>query len=402
MTLHLGIDRARAAFGPLALAFFLLSGAAPARAQEPLTRADSADVLVGAAERLDADGADELAAALARLVRSRYADTPAAARADALLGSTQVTRRDRSGRVELIAWGTLYGAWLGVAIPMALDVDSPEPYGLGLIAGAPLGFMGARAYTRDRSVSAGDARAITFGGTWGTWQGFGWSHVLDVGAESYCDAPDVCYEGDIAFEETVMMMVGGGVLGIAAGAIAANNTDIGAGTSTLINFGALWGSWYGVVAGVFADLDNEDDGMLTAALIGGDVGLAAMAVFAPRLDMSRNRARLINAAGVIGLAAGGGIDLLIQPQDENVAIGIPAIGSVLGLWLGAHMTRDYDHGELRQGLLEAESTGHALLELRDGDWRLGLPQPTPTIVRSGARASDSGLAVRVPMLDARF
>lgn len=394
--------RARAAFGPLAFAFALALTPGAARAQEPLTRADSAAVLVGTAERMDAEGADALAEAIARMVERRYADTPAAARATQLLATLRTTRRDRSGRVELIAWSTLYGAWLGVAVPAMLDADGPEAYGLGLIVGAPAGLLAGRAYSRDRSVSAGDARAITFGGSWGTWQGAGWQLVLEIG-EGACSPTDVDCSAD-GTQELFGMMVGGGLVGLAAGAIAANNTDIGAGTATLVNFGALWGTWYGVVAAVLADLDDEDDGVLTAALLGGDAGLVAMALVAPRVDMSRNRARLINAAGIIGLAVGGGMDLLTTPDDEKVAIGIPALTSALGLYIGTYLTRDYDGApRMREGRLDtgAESS-FALLGLRDGRWRVSLPQPTPRLLRSGPAARESGVAVHVPLLDARF
>ena len=140
---------------------------------------------------------------------------------------------------------------------------------------------------------------------------------------------------------------------------------------------------------------------MIAALIGGDVGFASMAVLAPRWDMSTGRAWLINAAGVMGGAIGGGIDLLIQPDDEDIAVLIPTIGAAVGLGLGAHLTRDYDEGRVREGMLEPADDGSALVRLRNGEWRVALPQPAPVLLRENPR-DDGELGVRVQLLDARF
>ena len=69
--------------------------------------------------------------------------------------------------------------------------------GVGLLLGAPAGFFASRAYARSRPLSDGQARAITLGGTWGTWQGFGWASVLDLGTETVRECPlgpDDCFE----------------------------------------------------------------------------------------------------------------------------------------------------------------------------------------------------------------
>jgi hypothetical protein len=395
-----GFNRARAAFGSLALVFALLAcGAASARAQQPLTRADSADVLMGTAERLHAQGSEQLAEALARMVERRYAETPAAARATVLLASLSEVEASRSGRVGLVAFTTIYGAWLGVAVPVMLEADSSELFGLGLLTGAPLGFFAGRAFAKDRSISAGDAGTIAWSTLWGTWQGLGWQIVGEMGEDCEQIADDVisCSDG-----VTTMfgMMVAGGLVGMGASALVANATDIGGGTGTMIAWGSLWGTGAGLVTTVLFDLNGEDE-PLTAALLAGDLGFAAMAVLAPRWRMSTGRAWLINAAGIMGGAIGGGLDLLILPDDEDVAVLIPTIGSALGLYIGAHLTRDMDEGRIRQGRLhDANDAPGALLRLRDGDWRVALPQPTPALLRTHARETEVG--ARVTLLDARF
>ena len=371
--------------------------AAPARAQQPLTRADSAAVLIGTAERLRAQGSIEMAEALARLVQRRYADTPANDRAVALLTAADQRRESRAGRVGVIAFSTLYGAWLGVAVPAMLDADDATAYGLGLLAGAPVGFFAGRAYTNGRSVTAGDAGVIAWSGLWGTWQGFGWIQVL--GEKTQCSF-DVCYEGSPETADVFASAVAGGLLGTGIAMLAADANEIDGGTATMIGWGSLWGINAGLVIAVLADL-GDDDEPLAAALIGGDAGFAAAAFLAPDWNMSTGRAWLVNAAGVMGTAIGGGLDLIIQPDDEKVAVLIPAIGAAVGLGLGAHLTRDYDEGRIREGMLDPTDASDALVRLRDGEWRVAMPLPAPALLREHPRDAPE-LGVRVQLLDARF
>jgi hypothetical protein len=93
--------------------------------------------------------------------------------------------------------------------------------------------------------------------------------------------------------------------------------------------------------------------------------------------VSRSRARLVSIAGVLGGLAGGGIDLILQPDDEKVAVGIPLAGSVLGLVIGAAATRE--DVATRVGSLD-DGAGDALLGVRNGRLALGTPVPTPTWV----------------------
>ena len=375
----------------------LLCPSAPAAAQEPVSRADSADVLVGTAERLHAQGSNRLAEALARMVERRYADTPAVARASALLALLRANERSSSGRVGLVAFTTIYGAWLGVAVPLMFDADQPETYGLGLLTGAPLGFFGGRMFARERSISAGDAGLVAWSGTWGSWQGGGWMGVF--GDQTEC-IEGGCFETDPDGTDVVGAMVVGGLVGIASSALVADRVDVTGGTATMIGWSSLWGTGLGLVTSVLANLDGDE--ILAATLIGGDVGFASAAALAPRWDMSSGRAWLVNAAGIMGGAIGGGVDLLIQPRDEDVAILIPAIGAAVGLGLGALLTEDMDEGRVREGsLLVPGDASTALLRLHAGDWRIGLPQPTPALLYAdGASRVEPGL--RVDLLDARF
>jgi hypothetical protein len=169
-------------------------------------------------------------------------------------------------------------------------------------------------------------------------------------------------------------MIVGGLVGVASGALLSGQ-DITPGTGTAVNFGSLWGTWLGFAGGVLFDLENDD--LLASTLVGGNVGLAATALMAPGWNVTRNRARLVSIAGVLGGLGGAGIDLIAQPDDEKVAVAIPLAGSILGLAIGMLATRD--ETATRVGALDAGGSS-ALLGLRDGRLALGTPLPLPVLV----------------------
>ncbi|MFQ5792621.1 MAG: hypothetical protein ACE5JI_19285, partial [Acidobacteriota bacterium] len=163
----------------------VFAAAEPLRGQ--ITAADSAALLLDAAGELLADGRETAFEDLLQLIMTRYPDTPAAAKATQLLLEMRGTRRVQSGRTGLIVWSTIYGTWLGIAVPAAFGAEEPEPFGVGLLLGGPLGFFGSKAYARSTSMSSGQAGLIIFGSWWGTWQGVGWRAVLDIGEQVFCD-----------------------------------------------------------------------------------------------------------------------------------------------------------------------------------------------------------------------
>lgn len=376
----------------------------PSSVEAQATRADSAAVLLNAARAFQSEGRWEVAEALFHYIGERYGDTEAAAQALAALLEAPKEGPGRSSQVELMVWATTYGAWLGVAIPGALGADDPGPYGAGLLLGGPAGFLGGRALARSRPLSEGQVRAITFGSAWGTWQGYGLMEVLDWGEEEWCDL-DLCYTGDRDGADIFKAFVVGGLAGTVTGAILSRK-PIPSGVATAVNFGALWGSWFGLAGGVLADL--EGDGLLTSTLLAGDAGLLATATMAPGWNMSQNRARLISIAGVLGGLAGAGLDLLIQPDDEKVAMGIPLAGSIVGLVVGAKSTSGGNprvgpgSGDIR-GEDEFPDVGSSLLRFREGRFSFGVPAPFPTLLPvEGRRGVTFKPALGITLLDSRF
>ncbi|NJD10039.1 MAG: hypothetical protein FIB01_06180 [Gemmatimonadetes bacterium] len=370
----------------------LLAGAAvrPAAAQ---SREDSAAVWLDAARQLRSSGQPGAADALLELLRRRFAGTAASVDADRLLAVSRAQPEpERPGRTELLVWGTTYGAWLGIALPVIAEADEPEIFGLGLLAGAPLGFLAANGYARSHAVTEGQARAITFGGSFGSWQGFGWTQVLL--SDEKCQDSGYCYSEDPEARTMVAGSVIGGLAGVATGALMARK-PISSGVATAVSSAGPWGSWFGLAAGVLLGLEDND--LLAATLIGGDAGIAAMAALAPKWNPTRSRARLVSLGGLVGGLAGGGLDLIIQPDDEKVAIMIPAVGSAAGLLIAANSMKERGS----DGQSNAPSAvGGALLEYRQGGVEIGMPAVGLRLQRD--RQQKAQTALYVPVLEARF
>lgn len=365
---------------------------ATAQAESRATAADSAAVLVQAAEEFATRGEPEVAAALYRLVVRRFPDLPVARLAESRLSEARLARSSSSGSTELTVWSTLYGLWLGAAVPAMLEADNSEVYGAGLLLGGPAGFLAGRRSAQGRALSLGQARAITWGGTWGTWQGLGWAMALDLDFGTTCSG-DVC---DESAQAVFGSMVAGGVAGIVVGNMLSKR-DITDGLATTVNLGSLWGTWFGLATGILANLEN--DGLWTSALIGGNVGLLTTALAGPGWNPTRSRARIVSIAGIIGGLGGAGIDLLLQPGDDRTLVAIPLATSIAGLFIGAARTRDRADRSEAEPAASPPSSG-ALLNLSGGHLRVGAP--LPGVLSTTPPGGQNGLALSIPLLSVRF
>lgn len=378
----------------------------PHRAAAQVTRADSAAVLLGAAADLEQRGEQDAAETLYRYIADRFDGTSAAETARAWLGEVGAAQSLGGGETELKVWSTTYGIWLGIAVPAALSADGPEPYGAGLLLGAPGGFFGGRAFSRTRPVSLGQARAITWGGTWGALQGMALANALDFGGGERIIEGDIIIEEEADEEAVLGTMIIASAVGIGGGMLAARQ-DIRPGTATSATLGSLWGSWFGLATSILADL--EGDPTWATVMLTGNAGLVGGALVGSRVPLSRSRARMISVGGLIGGVGGLGLVLIADVDDENTAIGVTLAGSVAGLALGGVLTRGHDAEQDMSG--DAESSGGlpamgALVNWSGGDWSLSAPLPAPSldpVLRYGERrGSGDGLVWKVPLLNVRF
>lgn len=385
----------------LVLSVAALSAPRPASAQ--LTRADSAAVLLAAAEDFADRGADDIAEALYRHIMQRCPGTPAAETAQTRVEVVTARQSQAGGEVELKVWTTTYGLWQGIAIPLAAGVDGPEAYGFGLLVGGPAGFLLGREMARSRPRSLGQARAITWGGTWGAIQGWGWARVFDLGSDDYAYGGNGRYGDDETVEAAVASMVVGGALGIGGGlALARREITPGAATSGML--GSLWGMWFGFSTAWLVDIE-EEDGLMAAAMLVGNAGLVAGGLAGSRVPLSRGRARMISLGGLVGAFGGAGVTLMTQPDSDKAVVGTILAGSIAGLVVGAAGTRD-DRGETDpseevQAAASLPAPG-SLLNWSDGTWALSTPLPAPVLQPTPLRGGRDGLVWKVPLLKVRF
>ncbi len=382
---------------------YLLGATSTAPLQAQVTRADSAAVLLQVARQLDIQGKTGLARDVLAVLLDYFDGTQAALEASTWLTDLRAPKERGSGRTGLTVWNTVFGAWLGVAVPAAFGADEPGPYGAGLLIGAPLGFFGTRAITAQRRITSGQAIVTSFGSIWGTFQSMGWRAVLDIGTEEQCFY-DPYYQEQYCYEDTPdeapwAAAVVGGLAGLAGGAIAGRATDLSAGTATAVQFGGMWGTWYGVVLGVMAGA--EDDALLTWSLLGGNAGLLGTALTTPGWEITAGQAWLITAGGIAGGVAGLGVTLLLEVDDAETGVGITAAGTTMGLASGLVVAlrgngRGLDGG--RYG------DAGALINLNGNDWTLGLPIPQPALFKQvdAQRGRTTTLGVRVPLLAGKF
>ena len=261
-----------------------------------------------------------------------------------------------------------------------------------MLLGGPAGFLVGHKLAGSRPISPGQARAITWGGTWGTIQGAMVAEALDLGDDMY---------GNTSSEALGGAMIVGGALGIVGGAIAARR-PITPGTGTSAMLGSLWGTWFGAASSVLMDI--EGDGILATMMLAGNAGLIGGAIAGSRVPISRGRSRLISVGGLIGGFGGVGVALIGDVDSEKVAIGIPLVTSIAGLALGAVATRnrDWDDGSDDAEAATSLPAPGSLLNWSDGNWAFSTPLPTPLLEPSLRNEGHDGLVWKVPLLKVRF
>lgn len=250
----------------------------------------------------------------------------------ALRSAGGVEERGRSGVVELMVYGGLYGAWLSVAIPIAADVQDPEDVGAVVLLASPVAVLAAHQYGKRTRITPGQARTITVAGNLATWQGIGWALLEDA------DDEDTALAGALA-----------GTGAIVASALLVRGREISTGQATVLHSATYWGGWYGVVGAGMADAREE--AFVSTVLATSAAGFVGGALWGTRHDIGASRARLISLGGLLGTLVGWGIVLVEQPDSEAVVWGIPGATGLAGLGFTWWKTREQnDAPELRSGL----------------------------------------------------
>ena len=288
---------------------------------------DGGDALRYTALRFASRARYDLVVEILQDLAAHYADTEAAAWAEAFLPDIRAIHRDHrtliwdqtaglgSGSNDLRFFGSYYGLWLGFALPLAFEADSPEPYGVGLIVGGPSGYLIADRIARSRPISEGRATILSLGANFGTWQGLGWAGYGD--AESH----DVVGTGIVA-----------GLAGLGASIWLTDAYDFSEGHAALTESAMNWGAWYGlVVTGMMEDTDDEG---LRNTLVGSALGVGVTGLAARGVDLTEKQVRLISLKGLLGTVMAFGVDLIARPNEGYMAWGVIGVGGAVGLTLG--------------------------------------------------------------------
>jgi hypothetical protein len=359
------------------LACLTVAAPRPVAAQE--TRADTAAVLVAAARRLAAAGDRDIAASLLRYIIRWYGDTPIAQAAARELAVTDRARAAGGGRTGFVVTNTLFGTWLGLALPLAFDADGPTPYGVGLIAGPGLGLLGSLLYTRSYSITSGQSAAYRWSLIWLSWQTFMLRELTGIGDGQYC-YPDpqggTSCVGTTANKTRFAALVAGGAAGIGAG-LALTRLSLPPGDVALVQDASAWGTAFGAALSVLTSPDGDPNentvfGWMTAA---GNGALLGAIPLARAWRPSVGRVRLITISGIAGGIVGLGLDLIGQVGDDKAAIAIPTLGAAVGIVTGAVLTAGRDAGPSALAPMD----GGALLQF-GRDAGLGVPLPEPRVL----------------------
>jgi len=380
----------------------LLTAAAPNPVAAQETRADTAAVLVAAARRLAAEGERDVAANLLRYIIRWYGDTPVAQEAARELTFADRARAAGGGRTDFIVTNTLFGAWLGVAVPAAFEADDPTPYGVGLIAGPGLGLLGSLMYTTTYPITSGQTAAYRWSFLWLSWQAFLIQELTGIGIRESCSPDGV--GGEYCYDETSSgarfgALIAGGAAGIGAG-LALTRLNLPAGDVALVQDASAWGTTFGAALSILLapDGDPSDNAVYGWMAAAGNGFLLGAIPLARAWRPSVGRVRLITISGIAGGLVGIGLDLIGDVDDDKAAVAIPTLGAAVGLAASTVLTarRDASRAEA-----PAPVGGGALLQLgRDAGIGVPLPEPRilPTLTPDGQVSRRPAMGVRIAEL----
>ena len=236
------------------------------------------------------------------------------------------------GRKQLLVYGT-------IAAPIAAGLiagagSDPNVISLAVVGGGVAGFFGVY-YGTDRKLALGTSSlTVTSSLIGGVGGGVLAATVSSGSVDVY--AP----------------LIGGGlVIGGVAGYLVGDATHPTPGDAAVINSGAVWGT---VAGGLFA-LSFDPGSQIAAGLVLSGLGMGTVGgVLLQRFfTVSRGRAALIDASGIVGIVLGLAAENLIQQavnstvtatqeRTANYALG----GLTAGLVLGGIFTRTLDDPKL--------------------------------------------------------
>lgn len=209
---------------------------------------------------------------------------------------------DEAARIELVTYGTLYGAALGAYTAIELDLGLRPAAWLsaGLAGGALWGTWEA---AKARGLDAGQSALIASAGGWAM------ADVLALGVLSGT--------GD----ETLWLSFGAGALAAGAAFWAAPYYDGGPGDISLVNSGGIWTPVAGTILAVTLEFAPFEDDFVGWVLAFNLLGLATGITLATQLDPSREQVLYLDLGLLAGGLGGGLLGVIATVSSESVAVG---------------------------------------------------------------------------------
>ncbi len=279
----------------------------------------------------------------------------------ALKREIKLTRPIRSGRTELVIWSMIAGGALaerlvGGASPYTHRGGTDTSLSLQIgasAAGIGLGFVGAFLATPN-GIKVGHSSLIIGGGAFGTAIGAS----LGLGLSSKMPTQYIY----------ALALLGGG-LGTATGILVSRWSDTSPGDAAVFNSGGLWGTASGALLAQ-AIFDKPTVSQLGWFVLGGTVlGCAAGTIAARKVEISRGHVGLVDLGGVAGGGLGFVLGYVIGIKSkggngfaDGARYGLG--GMSLGILTAAILSRNY-----KSDLPPAE----ALVTHENGRWAMGVP-----------------------------
>lgn len=209
---------------------------------------------------------------------------------------------DEAARIELVTYGTLYGAALGAYTAIELDLGLRPAAWLsaGLAGGALWGTWEA---AQARGLDAGQAALIASAGGWAM------ADVIAVGVLSG------------AGDETLWLSFGAGALAAGAAFWAAPYYDGGPGDISLVNSGGIWTPIAATILAVTLEVDPFVEDLVGWVLAFNLLGLATGIALATQHDPSREQVLYLDLGLLAGGLGGGLFGVIAAVSSENVAVG---------------------------------------------------------------------------------
>lgn len=264
----------------------------------------------------------------------------------------------------------------GIAMPVIVGLLIPggtfqpgEPAVPVTMAMAGLGIGVGGAYVLDQhyDIDRGHAMAI-FTGEWaGLMNGYLASAI----------AQPRDYRGHWRY------MLGGTLVGGAAGAAAGHYLELSSGDVAVVNAGGLWGGVIGLTSLYYFDAEDEASSYIRFAGA-ANAGMALAAGLATRWKPTRKRVAVMNMSAVAGAALGLGTAFMGVEYGNWDYDSYPAVvlaSGVMGAAVGGYLSGRSDSDGATAGLLPGSNS--------EG-WSLGVP--FPTVVRGPDGSQGVGLS----------